>query len=59
MATLTARRHNPDIKRHYEQLVARGKPKLVALIACLRKPLVTLHALIKHQTMWAPKTLQA
>lgn len=59
MATLTARRHNPDIKRHYEQLVARGKPKLVALIACLRKLLVTLNALIKHQTMWAPKTLQA
>ncbi|AFZ69409.1 transposase (plasmid) [Deinococcus peraridilitoris DSM 19664] len=34
MATTVAVRHNPTIKAHYEQLVARGKPKMVALIAC-------------------------
>lgn len=42
MATLTGVRHNAVLKAHYEQLVARGKPPKVALVACMRKLLVHL-----------------
>jgi transposase len=37
MAALVATRHNPVIRAHYRQLLARGKPKKVALVACMRK----------------------
>ena len=36
MATLVATRHDPVIKARYEHLKARGKPKKVALVACMR-----------------------
>lgn len=52
MATTVAVRHNPTIKAHYEQLVARGKPKMVALIACLRKFVVHLNAMIRADEPW-------
>jgi transposase len=37
MATLTAIRHNPAISTFYARLVASGKPKKVAIVACMRK----------------------
>jgi transposase len=37
MATLVATRHNPVIRDHYQHLLGRGKPKKVALVACMRK----------------------
>lgn len=52
MATLSAARHNPVIKAHYLQLVARGRPKKVALIACMRRLLGILNAIIKTQQSW-------
>lgn len=52
MATLSAARHNPVIKAHYQQLVARGRPKKVALIACMRRLLGILNAIIKTQKAW-------
>lgn len=52
MATLRATRCNPVIKRHYDQLVARGKAKKVALIACMRKFLTILNAMIRTSTEW-------
>ena len=52
MATTVAVRHNPTIKAHYEQLLARGKPKMVALIACLRKFVVRLNAMIRANELW-------
>ena len=52
MATLSASRHNPVIKAHYLQLVARGRPKKVALIACMRRLLGILNAIVKTQKAW-------
>jgi len=52
MATLVATKHNPIIRQHYEKLVARGKAKMTALVACMRKLLLILNAMIKNQTRW-------
>ena len=54
MATLVAVRHNPVLRPFYEQLLARGKTKKVALVACMRKLLVILNAMMKTQTHWNP-----
>lgn len=48
MATLTATRHNEAIKAFYERLVAGGKLPKVALIACMRKLLTHLNALMRQ-----------
>ena len=45
MATLVAIRHNPVIRKFYERLLANGKLKKVALVACMRKLLVILNAI--------------
>jgi transposase len=47
MAALVAARFNPVIKAFYERLVAAGKPKKLALTACMRKLLVILNAMAK------------
>jgi transposase len=52
MATLVATRHNPVIRAFYQRLCAAGKPKKVALVACLRKLLTILNALVRHRTPW-------
>jgi len=44
MATLVATRHNEPIRAFYARLVAAGKPKKVALVACMRKLLTILNA---------------
>jgi transposase len=48
MATLTSVRRNAVLKAHYQQLVARGKPKKVALTACMRKLLTYLNIRLMH-----------
>lgn len=52
MATLTAVRHNPALKACYERLLAAGKRKKVALVACMRKLLTMLNAIAKHGSTW-------
>ena len=52
MATLTAIRWNPVLKAHYCQLVARGRPKKVALVACLRRLLGILNAILRDRSPW-------
>lgn len=52
MATLVATRHNPVIRDFYRHLLSVGKPKKLALTACMRKLLTILNALVKHQTPW-------
>jgi transposase len=52
MATLVAARFNPVVKAWYQRLLAAGKPKKVALVACMRKLLVVLNAMIKTRTRW-------
>jgi len=54
MAALVASRHNPVIRSFYERLLKAGKPKKVALTACMRKLLVILNAMLKNGTYWDP-----
>lgn len=54
MATLAATRFNPVIRAFYQRLCEAGKPKKVALTACMRKLLVILNAMMKHQRPWNP-----
>lgn len=52
MATLVATRHNAVVKVWYQRLLAAGKPKKVALVACMRKLLVVLNQMLKTKTRW-------
>lgn len=52
MATLVAVRFNPKIKRFYKRLVEAGKLKKVALVACMRKLLIIVNAMIKQDKPW-------
>lgn len=52
MATLSASRHNAVIRALYTRLCERGKPKKVAIVACMRKLLVILNAIVRTQTAW-------
>jgi transposase len=52
MGALVAARRNPVVKEFYEHLLAAGKPKKVALVACMRKLLSILNAVLKHRTPW-------
>ena len=52
MAALAATRFNPVIRAFYERLQTAGKPKKVALTACMRKLLTILNAMMRHQTPW-------
>ncbi len=54
MAALVATRYNPLLRAFYLRLVERGKPKKVALTACMHKLLTVLNAMVKHQTPWQP-----
>ena len=55
MPTLVAVRHNPVLRAFYARLLEAGKPKKVALTACMRKLLTILNAMLKHQTPWSPR----
>lgn len=52
MATLTASTRNPVIRDHYQHLLARGKRKKVALVACMRKLLSILNAILRDKKTW-------
>jgi transposase len=52
MAALSASRFNPVIRAFYERLLKRGKEPKVALVACMRKLLVILNAMVKNQQPW-------
>lgn len=52
MAALVATRYNPVIRAFYQRLCGVGKPKKVALIACMHKLLIILNALLKHNRAW-------
>lgn len=57
MGALVATRHNPHIKEFYERLLAAGKPKKVALVACMRKLLSILNAMMRDRATWHPAHL--
>lgn len=52
MATLSAMRFNPVVRAFYSRLVAAGKPKKVAIVACMRKLLTILNAMLRDEAKW-------
>ena len=58
MAALVASRRNCVIRAFYKRLRDGGKAPKVALVACMRKLLTILNAMIKHKTRWSEITLQ-
>ncbi|MGO8116357.1 IS110 family transposase [Rhizobium leguminosarum] len=52
MAALVASRYNPDLKAFRDRLVAAGKPKIVAIVATMRKLLTILNAIIRDGRPW-------
>ncbi len=52
MGTLAATRHNHVIREFYERLLAAGKPKKVALTACMRKLLLILNNMVRSGQYW-------
>jgi transposase len=56
MATLVASRFNPIITAFYQRLCAAGKPKKVALTACMHKLLIILNAIVRQGTPWSVQT---
>lgn len=52
MGAIVAARFNPVIRVFYQRLQRAGKAKKVALIACMRKLLTILNAMLKHRTPW-------
>lgn len=57
MAALVASRRNLIIAAFYQRLVDAGKAKKVALVACMRKLLTILNAMIRTMTVWQPETI--
>ena len=55
MATLAATRYNSVMRAFYQRLLEAGKPKKVALTACMRKLLTILNAMLKHNLSWNSK----
>lgn len=54
MATLSALRYNPTIKAFYQRLKLAGKPSKVAIVACMRKLLTILNAMLRDNKPWQP-----
>jgi transposase len=52
MAALVATRHNPPIRGFYQRLLTAGKPKKVALTACMHKLLTILNAMVRANAVW-------
>ena len=54
MGALVAARCNPVIREFYQRLLAAGKPKKLALTACMRKLLTVLNSMAKTGRAWNP-----
>ena len=54
MGALVATRCNPVIREFYQRLLAAGKPKKLALTACMRKSLTVLNSMAKAGRPWDP-----
>ena len=52
MAALSAIQHNPVIRSFYQRLLAKGKNRKVAVVACMRKMIVLLNAMVRDGTYW-------
>jgi len=56
MPALVAMRYNPDMKKTYQRLIANGKPAKVAIIAIMRKLIITANALLRDGRNWQNNT---
>lgn len=56
MSALVASKHNIVIAQFYQRLVAAGKPKKLALVACMRKLLTILNVMIRTHAAWTQST---
>jgi transposase len=56
MAALSAKKHNPFLRKFYQRLIQHGKEKKVALTACMRKLLVILNAMVRTNQPWRSQT---
>jgi transposase len=54
MPTLVAIQRDPGTKAFYSRLLAVGKPRKVAIVACMRKLLVRLNAMVRDGAAWCP-----
>lgn len=52
VSMMSAIQCHPKLKPMYQRLVTAGKPKKVAIVACMRKQLVILNTMVKNGTMW-------
>ncbi|MEO0771518.1 MAG: IS110 family transposase, partial [Cyanobacteria bacterium J06649_4] len=52
LATMNAKRFSPSVRTYYDHLRSRGKEKMVAMIACARKLLLCLNAMVRTQQEW-------
>ena len=55
MAAVSAARCNPDLRRKYHDLVGRGKPPKVALVAVMRKLPLLANSLLRQNRLWTPR----
>jgi transposase len=55
VSIMSAIQCHPKIKPMYQRMVANGKPKKVAMIACMRKQLTILNVMVKNNTYWDEK----
>jgi hypothetical protein len=52
MVTMAAIRYNPVIKEYYYSLISKGKPKKVAIVACMRKVICILNAMVRDNKVF-------
>ncbi len=57
MPTLVAVRHNPILRAYYNKLLSRGKCKMVALVAVMRKLICILNTMVKNNQEWNPNLI--
>ena len=55
VSMMSAIQCHPKLKPMYERMVAAGKPKKVAIVACMRKQLTILNTMVKNGTYWDEK----
>lgn len=59
MATLVAIRHNPPLRTYYQHLIAKGKLTKVSIVACMRKLLTCINAMVRNNEPWDDELVTA
>lgn len=57
MAMMSAIQCNSKFKAIYQRLITAGKPKKVAIIACIRKLIIVINSMVRDGVMWVPKMM--